>query len=430
MFPASANLAAVKTTSHKVVLPFYLYAALSFLAATVFVLISPDAFLTHYFHPHVLAVTHTMALGWATMIILGASHQLVPVFIEGKLYSEKLAYTSFILAAVGIPLLVYGFYVFDMGAPAKWGGRFVLLAILAYLINIAVSMAKSKSENVHGVFVFTAIVWLFFTAFFGLALVYNFTYDLMPHDSLHYLPLHAHTGIIGWFLLLVIGVGSRLIPMFLISKYTNTRLLWVIYALINIALLSFLVIFYVPHVKGITIFPLSLILVAVALFIFYCSRAYRERLRKQVDEQVKVSLLSVLMLLLPILMLFVIIGILLYTSGEKINLIVCYGFLIFFGWLTAIILGMTFKTLPFIVWNKVYHYRSSTGNTPSPKDLFNHTVFKFMSVAYLAGFTLFFFGILFSWTILLKTGASLLIVTAVSYNWNVVKLLTHKAVEP
>src|SRR5436189_1254881 len=107
MFTSNNNQ--VKNTTHKVVLPFYLYAAISFLLTTLLLFFSSAAFNQHYFHPHVLAITHAMALGWGTMIILGASHQLVPVLIEGRLYSNRLAYLSFILAAVGIPLLVCGF---------------------------------------------------------------------------------------------------------------------------------------------------------------------------------------------------------------------------------------------------------------------------------------------------------------------------------
>jgi hypothetical protein len=55
---------------------------------------------------------------------------------------------------------------------------------------------------------------------------------------------------------------------------------------------------------------------------------------------------------------------------------IAYGFIIFFGWITAIILGMTFKTLPFIVWNKVYHQQAGKGKTPNPKDLFSATDFS------------------------------------------------------
>ena len=237
MFDASGNTAETKTTSYKVVLPFYAYAAVAFLVATIFLLLSSTDISNHYFQPHTLAITHIMALGWGTMIILGASHQLVPVVIESKLYSNAQAYISFVLAALGIPLLVYAFYVFDMGMPAQWGAILIISAIIFYIINLAASMAKSKQENVHAFFIFTAALWLLATASLGLLLLYNFTYPVLSQNSLDYLPLHANLGIVGWFLLLIIGVGSRLIPMFLISKYNNTRKLWWIYALINGGLL-------------------------------------------------------------------------------------------------------------------------------------------------------------------------------------------------
>ena len=85
----SASL--TKTTSYKVIIPFYAFAALSFLTAATLLFKFSDDFKGHYFQPHILAITHTMALGWGTMMILGASHQLVPVMVEGKLYSNFLA---------------------------------------------------------------------------------------------------------------------------------------------------------------------------------------------------------------------------------------------------------------------------------------------------------------------------------------------------
>lgn len=429
MINTNTNDSLTKNTTHKVVLPFYLYAALSFLAATLFLFYSTSAFTQHYFHPQTLAITHLMALGWGTMMILGASHQLVPVLIEGQLYSNKLAYTSFVLAAVGIPLLVYGFYVFNMGWPAKWGGRFVLLSILCYLINLAVSISKSKKENIHAIFVFTAAVWLFITAFLGLMLVYNFTYLFLSEESIKYLPLHAHLGIIGWFLMLVIGVGSRLIPMFLISKYSNTKLLWVIYALINGSMATFIFLFlYFPETSYYFI-PVAAILSAVVLFGYYCYSSFKQRIRNQVDEQLKISLLAVTMMVLPLIFLVVIIGWLMLNDLNN-PMIIMYGFVVFFGWITAMIFGMTFKTLPFIVWNKVYHLQAGVSKTPNPKDLFSNTVFKVMGLVYLAGFVLFIFGIFTTNTFLLKFSSLLLITAALLYNWNVIKIVFHKSTNP
>lgn len=428
MIGLGGNTDATKTTSYKVVLPFYGYASIAFFIATALLFLSINNIATHYFHPHSLALTHIMALGWGTMMILGASHQLVPVLIEGKLYSNKLAIISFVSAAVGVPLLCYGFYMFDMSWPAKWGGGFVILAIIAYLINVAVSMAKSKHENVHTVFVFTATLWLLITAVVGLILVYNFTYPLIRGSSLHYLPLHAHIGVIGWFLLLIIGVGSRLIPMFLISKYNKPKRLWLIYGLVNVGLVAFIFNFLYANSKLIQMISILTIATAIMLFVNYCYRSYQQRIRKRVDEQMKVSLLSVLMMLIPVVFLFVILVLFFLSDKENTNMIISYGFIIFFGWITAIILGMTFKTLPFIVWNKVYHQLAGKGKTPNPKDLFNNTVFKYMSVTYIFGFTLFIFGILLNNTFILQTAALLLVITSGLYNWNVIKLLLHKPV--
>jgi len=425
MFPATSHTGLAKNTSYKVVLPFYIYGALAILVATILLFLSSSAFLQHYFHPQTLAITHVMALGWGTMMILGASHQLVPVLIEGKLYSDALAYLSFFLTGLGIPLLVYSFYNFYFGWPAQTGAILVNLGIILYLVNIGTSMVKSNKENVHAVFVFTATLWLLITTIVGLFLVYNFTYPLLSRDSLTYLPLHAHLGIIGWFLLLVFGVGTRLIPLFLISKYNNVKLLWWMYGLINFGLIAFIILFLYIKIAWLYLFPLATIFIAILMFGYFCYKSYLERLRKKVDDQLKISLLSVLMMLLPVIFLLIIIILILFSSDNP-GLILTYGFCIFFGWITAIILGMTFKTLPFILWNKTYHTKAGIGKTPNPKDLFSNNMFLTMVVCYLAGFILFAVGILISNQILLKIAALLLIMAAILYNGNVFKMIFHK----
>lgn len=425
MVTTTTNSSLVQNTSHKVVLPFYVYAALSFLAATILLFFSGSAFTQHYFHPETLAITHTMALGWGTMIILGAGHQLVPVLIEAKLFSNFLAFASFALAGLGIPLLVYSFFHFQFNWAAQAGAILINAAILSFLINVGVSILKSKKRNVHAFFVFTASAWLLVTTIIGWLLVCNFTESILPAGSLHYLSLHAHIGIVGWFLLLVMGVGSRLIPMFLISKYNNPEKLWLICFLVNGGLISFIVLFFLHAYSFLYSLPVAAVLSALILFANYCAQAYSQRIRKQVDEQVKISLLSVGMMLLPIVFLLTLIVMLVFSfAGTK--LVLAYGFSIFFGWLTAIILGMTFKTLPFIIWNKVYHNKAGSGKTPNPKDLFSGRVFNTMGIAYLAGFSFFTAGILSGSTVILQLSSVLLLITAALYNLNVLKMLLHK----
>lgn len=420
-------MATAPTTASSVVVPFYGYAAFAFTLAAVLLLFSAGDFSGHYFQPHLLAITHLMALGWGTMIILGASHQLVPVIIEAGLYSERLASASFLLAAIGIPFLVYAFYVFDMGWPAKFGGWLVLGAALLYLINLAKSVLRSGRENVHAIFILTAAFWLLLTIIIGLLLVYNFTGNFFARNSVDYLPLHAHIGIIGWFLLLVTGVGSKLVPMFLISKYSNPNQLWWIYGCINLALLSFTAIFLYSNHLILLLLPLALLIAGIGRFAHYCYHAYQRRIRKQVDTPMQLSLLAVVFLFLPILIFPLV---LLFSGSEQLVLIKVYGFTIFFGWLTAIILGMTFKTLPFIIWNKVYASLAGKGKTPTPKALYRHRMVHWMGLSYGGGLILFVCGLLLQYNLLLQAGALCLLIASIAYTWNIVVLLTHKANTP
>lgn len=414
-----------KTTNYKVVLPFYVYAALGFLAGTTLLLFSTGAVGAHYFNPQALAITHTMALAWGTMIIFGASHQLLPVLVEGKLDSDRMAYLTFGFAALGIPLLVYGFYTFDMGWPMQVGGAMVNIAVICYLANVLGSAFKSKQRNVHAWYVITSTLWLFATTFFGLLLVLNFRKPILPGNSVDYLSIHAHLGIVGWFLLMVIGVGSRLIPMFLISKYTNDRMLWVIFALLNISLTSFSLLYLADVPTATHYIPIALGLIAIILFGRHCYQAYKVRIRKNVDQQMKTSLISVAQMLLPFVALIVALAFL--PQGQFPRIAMIYGFCIFFGWITAIILGMTFKTMPFIIWNKVYHNKAHQGKTPAPKELFNDRIYQIMLYSYLGGFILFVLGIIILNQIALKAGAGALLIAAILYVYNVMITAGHQA---
>jgi len=426
MFAPGSSNNLTRTTSHKVVIPFYVYASMSFFVATLILFVGAGDFAGHYFQPRILAVTHLMALGWGSMMILGASHQLVPVLIEGKLFSDWLGYASFILAAVGIILLITGFYLFDFGWPAQVGGICILAAIILYLINIAASMIQSKHENIHALFVFTGTLWMMITVILGVLLVFNFQHNLLSFDSLHYLPLHAHIGILGWFLMIVMGVGTRLIPMFLISKFDNKKMLWWMYGLINGAILLFFLSFIFKPAPIVYFVCMAAVVFSIVLFIVFCNKAYKNRLRKKVEWQIKISIASGWMMLVPALVILIIL--LLPTIFRRMeNLIVIYGFCIFFGWISAIIFGMTFKTLPFILWNKKFHAAAGAGKTPNPRELFDQKIFVSMLLCYFTGLLLFICGVAFKMIILLKTGAGLLIATSVLFNTNVFKMLRFKS---
>ncbi len=425
MFTATGNNGLQKTTSHKVVIPFYLYASIAFFAGSLLLLLSGSIFDQHFFNPRSLALTHLLALGWGMMIIFGASHQLVPVLTNARLYSDKLAGACFLCAGTGIPLLTAGFYLFNTGPLLLAGGTLVNIGVLLFLINVFMTIRSSGKEDVHALFLFTAAAWLFLTALFGLLIAINFSHPFLPGDFLRYLPLHAHMGIVGWFLLLIIGVGSRLIPLFLISKYNSPGLLWTIFVLVNAGLAGFVAdhLFFGPTSR--MLIYVSCVTAGILLFAFYCAKAFRQRIRRQVDGQLKISLAAVVLMFLPVICLSFVL-IFHKDPAMESRLIHFYGFSIFMGWITALILGMTFKTFPFIVWNKVYHQKASSAKTPSPKELFSGQLFRLMMLCYLPGFVLAGAGILTRSAMMTGTGSVLLVLSAIFYNWNVFRVLFHQ----
>jgi hypothetical protein len=424
--PATASTNQDTTTSYKSVVPFYAYAALSFLILCVLFAFSSDAVSGHYFHPKLLALTHIAALAWGTMMIMGAGYQLVPVIIEGPLYSESLAKISFWITGSGIPLLVYSFWNFNTGILMQTGGVLVLCGLILFTYNVIASAWKSNQLNTEVYFVVAATLWLCLTAFMGVLLVFNFSTPIFDQSHLHYLRLHAHMGIVGWFLLLVTGVASRLIPMFLLSEYKNEQALWKVFLLINTALLCFLVDTLGSGISDRFVVYASVVLIAIVFFVRYCYKCYQARMRKKVELPIRLSIAAVSFLMMPA----IVAGSIAYFSLEgnsiSLKLTIVYGTIIFLGWITAIIFGMTFKTLPFIIWNKIYHNITGTARVPSPAELFNKRAFTIQVYSYIAAFIFILIGILISKVQVLQAGAFFLLISALIYNMNVWKVLLHK----
>lgn len=368
-----------------------------------------------------------MALGWGTMMILGASHQLLPVLLGKALYSNKLAMSSFVLAAIGIPMLVMRFLQFQFDSWALTGAGFIILAIVAFFINVIKSMQQQPRRDVHVWFMLAATIWLLLTMLLGWLLLYNFSYPILPNSSLHYLSLHAHLGLAGWFLLLVMGVGSRLIPMFLISQINNNKTLWRIFMLMNASLLAFACIF-ICGVSGIFLaIPFAGILTSMILFARYVRHAYQQRVRNSIDAPMKLSLVSVLLMLLPSLLLAAMLILQSTASANALTTLVkLYGFLLFFGWLSTLIIGMTFKTLPFIVWSQHYSKAATTHQQINPADLVQHRTVKNMMLLYATGLVLFAVSLASQTVWLLHIAAAILLLAGVVYTWLVFQLITHQ----
>ncbi|MDO9185817.1 MAG: hypothetical protein Q7W13_07380 [Bacteroidia bacterium] len=419
------NALTQKGPSAGVVIPHYICGALFFVVLCFLILFSSDAFIGHYFHPKLLAITHIAALGWGTMIIFGALYQLLPVILETPLYNETLAKITFVTFTAGVICLAWAFWNFYIGIHIQIAAILLLLSFSLLLFNVVMTANKAPKWTTEADFIVTSAVWLLLAGLLGTLMAFNFTYPLLSKSHLLFLKIHAHLGIAGWFVLLIMGVGSKLIPMFLLSHNLNTKKLNYAYYLVNMGLIGFSADLFFRDEKAFLPVYAMLMAAGILFFISFLYEAYKKRVRKLLDIGLKHSFVAFLFFLLPIL-----IGIVLSfkpSLNDKfmLQIYLVYGASIFFGFFTSLILGQTFKTLPFIIWMHRYSKVAGRQKTMLPKDLYSQILVKAQYMVYLVALPALIVGILLSLSVIIKMGAILLLATSVLYTINVLKIVMH-----
>ncbi len=423
-----AGLSTKNAPSPKIVLPHYIFGAISFLVATVLLFFVSSDFVGHYLSPKLLSITHILVLGWITMIIFGALYQLIPVVMEVKLFSEKLAMSTFIIFGIGLITLSVSFWTFNFGRSIglESAGYLILVSMILFAFNTILSAAKTERKTIENTFIVTSIFWLMLTICIGILMVLNFAFHFIPGSHLQLLKMHAHLGIIGWFLLLVIGVASKLMPMFLIVHKLPRRLLNYAYYLINagLALLAFGYYFYSE--KWFLSLASFMVIIGIAMFLRFNYIAFSKRIRKKLDVGMKLSATGFVLLAISILFgIFSVLSIDFFASIQT-RIEIAYGVLIILGFLTSLVLGQTYKTLPFIIWLQKYQSKVGKVKVPLPVELYSDKIANYHFYTFILGILLLIVGILYANILIIKTSSILLIITALLYNYNVFKIIFHK----
>ena len=197
-------------------LRYLLAAAAAFvLAATGVVWLAPDL-AGHYYHPRIVALTHTVTLGWITLAIMGASYQLIPIVLGRPVWSERAARWQFWLLVVSVIGMVAHF------ALGTWPGLVLAAAMFAagagvHLINVLLTLRGVDRSRFTARLVLLAYAGLALTVGFGLLLGADHIVKILPGDVFSTLHAHVHLALLGWVMPMVLGVAARVYPMFLLA---------------------------------------------------------------------------------------------------------------------------------------------------------------------------------------------------------------------
>jgi hypothetical protein len=419
------GLQTANAPSHKIVIPHFVVGSLAFLIGMTLLFFTADEWMNLYFSPKLIAIVHVLVLGWGTMIAFGALYQLIPVVYETSLYSEKLAKVTFLVYSLSVVFLSYAFWKASFSQLLFYASLAMFLALMLFITNLSLTYRKRTKSNISSRFITTALLWLTLTVIVGTLTAFNFKYQFFNHSHLQYLKIHAHIGLIGWFVMLIIGASSILIPMFVISHQTNTKKLNLSYVLINMGLIGLSINWFLDSNQIIELVMILSIVLGILNYLRYVYLVFKSRIRKVLDTAMKLTFISLLIMLFTL----IIIGILIGFHWFKIptmSIVLMYGSSIIIGFISTIILGQIYKTLPFIVWLKVYQPYVGKFKTPLPRELYSEKWMKIQMFVYLIGLAIFVNGIVFQQLIIIKIGISLLIITATINLINVIKITFHQ----
>lgn len=411
--------------SPRVVVPHFIAGGLAFLVMAVLMLLSASEWISLYYHPKLIAITHIGVLGWATMIAFGALYQLIPVIYETSLYSERLAKITFWIYVISVVFLSYSFWITSYTNLLFYSSLLMFFSLLLFVINLMMTYKKSIKSSIQSKFIASSVYWLGLTELAGTTIALNFKFNFLSASHLHYLKIHAHLGMVGWFLLLIIGASSILIPMFMISHETRTKKLNASYYFINVGLIGLSVdwIFFNSS-YGIYLFY-ALLVLGITFYLSFIYQVFKTRLRKKLDTGLKYSVFALIFLLIPVFMAFYLINFK-ADNQEIFNFSINYGLSVILGVISTLILGQIYKTLPFIIWLDRYQKYIGKFKTPLPRELYSEKLAKIQMYIYIPAYFLMLNGVLFNHILLLKFGIVLLIITAIFNLFNILKIVFHK----
>ena len=374
-------------------LRFMIVGIVSLLTTVLLLAWHPDVLANYHYNQHVVAITHLFILGFALSVVSGAMYQLVPVALETRLHSERLARWHFPIHFISAAGMVWMFWIWDMKQVGHFGSG-LAIGVGFFIWNLVRTLRQVRGWTVVSFGIASTLFWLASVLIAGLAVTAGkCTYEMVERPDLHPLlaapliglratagflsqfePLavmhaHAHLGILGVFLLLTIGIGYKLVPMFLISEIQSTRRAWASLWFLNLGLAAtFLAILVQSPFKLLA----ALIVVAgLALYGLELRAIVHARRRQSLDAGLRAFLFSQA-LLAPASIL----GLWLARPGVALNETIgrlenAYGFITLFGVVALAILGMLYKILPFLVWFVAYGAHVGRGKTPSLQEMYS-----------------------------------------------------------
>ena len=334
----------------------------SLLLAIALAVLRAEDLVDFYYQGHLLAITHLITLGWITTTIMGASFLVAPLIFSAPLYSERLGRWQFPLLAVGISVMVVHFWTGQYRGLAA-GGILVLAATILFLVNVSLTLRRIPRKDVAVPYLVAALTYLAATVMLGNLMALDKVLGFLGGQVLATIKGHAHLAALGWVSLMILGVGHKMIPLLTAStieeERRSRRRLW----LLNAGIVG---LFVGLVTRSRWVFPFGLVVV-LGFASAFCrlARPWRQGKVPRLDWSTRHVLAAFGCLALAILFGLALASGLLGDDALASRVAIAYAFLGLVGWITLMIIGMSYRVIPLLVW--LHRYSPIVHDEPVPK---------------------------------------------------------------
>lgn len=346
-------------------------ASLVFLTAGAagLVVIAPDLAAGSFLSTRVAGVTHLFTLGWLTTTIFGALYQLLPVALGAPVHSEKMGHASFWTFAPGVALFVAG--ILRNSLPLHHAGIALLTTGIVLLIaNVGLTLPKARARDVTWWAVVLALGFLASTLVLGVLLLHNLHTGFLGDRRALTLAVHLHVALVGWVLVMIVGMSHRLLPMFLLAHGADVRWTGRSLAFLPAGLVLFAA-GMLLHWPVVAWAGVALLEAGVVCFLIQARAFAARRMRPRLDVGLRFAGIS-----LGFLAASAVIGPVVLAVGglRHPRLATTYLILGLLGGVALYVVGQFYKVVPFLAWIARFRGRIGREKVPAVAELYSSRV--------------------------------------------------------
>jgi hypothetical protein len=168
-----------------------------------------------FYQPRVLAIVHTLTLGWISLTMMGVLYQFVPALTKHPVSRPGGARWQVLLFAAGSFGMVVSFW-FGRLEEAAWSATVVAIATLLFTAQIAPGLVRAPRIDGTVVGILSALVYFSATALLGMLYTWDKVHPFLAGSVLSNIAGHAHLGLIGWITLTICAVSYKIVTAFLL----------------------------------------------------------------------------------------------------------------------------------------------------------------------------------------------------------------------